>query len=253
MSENSLVGDIFNKEMKKALLTTENHIFVFIFMMISLNISAQEEKRFTVSPGKSITEVLSAGEIFLYPEFVKGKAVLNSGSVHEEKLNYNIILGEIQFIGSGKDTLTVSDPGSISYFVLAADTFYFNNGYYKLIKNDRNIKLLSKHYTKLVDVRKQSGYGTTSSTSSITGYSSIYSVNDQELYKLKASDEMLYSIRTEYYFRNLNDEIVPATRKSVLKMFPDQADKIKLFIKDQAIRFTNKEDLIRLADFIRIQ
>jgi hypothetical protein len=236
--------------MKKSILSTEYQILTFLLLICSPNIHAQEAKHFTVEPGKSIIDVISPGDIFLYPQFIMGKSVYKSGFAVDQLLNYNVILGEMQFINPGKDTLVVANAGSIRYFVLAADTFYFNNGYYKIIKGNRDFKLLEKHYTRLDDVRKEAGYGTTSSTGAIDSYTTLFTGNNQGVYKLKANEKMEYSIRTDYYFENSEKEFVPAIKQNILKIFPDHAVKIKEYIKSQSIRFSKKEDLIKLTDFV---
>jgi hypothetical protein len=237
--------------MKKSILRVEYQILTILFLIVSPEICAQEEKHFTVEPGQSIIDVISPGDIFLYPQFIIGKSVFKNGFSVDQLLNYNVILGEMQFINSRKDTLVVTNAAAISYFVLAADSFYFNKGYYRLVAGNRNIRLLEKNYTRLDDVRKEAGYGTYSSTGAIDTYTTLFNGNNQGIYKLKASEKMEYSIRTDYYFGNWDMEYFPALKQNILRMFPDHANEIKEYIKSQSIRFSRKEDLIKLTGFIK--
>jgi hypothetical protein len=44
---------------------------------------------------------------------------------------------------------------------------------------------------------------------------------------------------------------VLAKKNSMLKLFPEKEEMIKEFIKSQSIRFNEKEDLIKLTEFLK--
>ena len=225
-------------------------LLAFLIILIQGEAYCQETRDFTVRAGESVTDVLSPKEIFLYPDFTKGKAVNRNGTSIEGLFNYNIINGEIQFIGSRKDTLAVSNPGLVSYFTIAADTFYFNKGYYRKLSGNKYFMLAAMQYTKLADVRKEGPYGTTTSTSAVDSYSTLISDNHAGIYKLRVNVETIFSMRCDYYFGNPEDGFVPAKKNSLLKMFPERENNIKQYLKNESIRFNNKDDLIKLMKFI---
>ncbi len=227
-------------------------ILILFLILIPAKSACQEEKDFTVGPGQSVMDVLSVKEVYLYPDFIKGVAVNRNGTSSEALFNYNIINGEIQFISSHKDTLAVAKPGSVDYFVIAADTFYYNNGYYRKIAGDRNFMLAVMQFTKLADVRKAGPYGTTTSTAAVDSYSSLISSNTGGVYKLRVNVETIFTMRCDYYFGSPDDKFLPAKKSNLLKMFPDKEEKIKKYLKDESIRFNDKEDLIKLTKFIEL-
>ena len=234
----------------RPLLLIEFLILTFLLILIHIKANCQESRDFTVRAGESVTDVLPLKEIYLYPEFTKGKAVNRNGTSNEGLFNYNIINGEIQFIGSRRDTLAVLNPGLVSYFTVASDTFYFNKGYYRKIAGNKKFMLAAMQYTKLADIRKEGPYGTTTSTSAVDSYSTLISDNHAGIYKLRLNVETIFSMRCDYYFGNPDGGFFLAKKNNLLKMFPDQENRIKQYLKDESIRFNNKDDLVKLTKYI---
>jgi|WetSurMetagenome_2_1015567.scaffolds.fasta_scaffold00661_3 hypothetical protein len=234
--------------MKK--ITVLSSFVLFLVLAMSLKISGQEARSVTVKAGESIMDVLPFNEIYLYPQFTKGIAVKADGAVTEGLFNYNIIIGEMQFIGSRKDTLAVAHPEYVKYFVINADTFYFDKVYFRRIARNNGFMLAAHQFASLTDVRTAGPYGTTSSTSTVDSYSSLYSQDNAKVYKLKVNVETIYSIRCDYFFTGPDKEFVLARKNFLLKMFPGKSDKIKQFIKENSVRFNNREDLVKLTDFV---
>jgi hypothetical protein len=224
---NTLSGLLFNRiKMKDKVF-----ILVFFISMFPLNHQAQNTKTITVKTGQSITDVLTFNEIYRYPEFIQGKVFNQDGTLIEARLNYNIVLGEMQFINNQRDTLVIANSRNINYITLLNDTFYVNDGYFELITGNANCMLLVKQYLKLMDVKQEGAYGSSSSTGAVDNYSSISVGNNTGIYKLKAIQDMVFSIRTEYYFGNKSREFLLAREKNAVKLFTEKKDLIKRYIK----------------------
>jgi hypothetical protein len=239
--------------MKKKSLFLRLPALFFILMIITMKTFGQEAKSVTVKAGESITDVLPFNEIFLYPAFTKGRAIKSDGTTTEGLFNYNIIVGEIQFIGQRKDTLAVAHPEIMKYFVISTDTFYFRKAYYRRIAGGSRFMLAVRQFGSLADIRTAGPYGTTSSTSTVDSYSSLYSQDNAKVYKLKVNVETIYSLRYDFYFGSPDGEFVPAKKNAILKLLPGMADKIKQYLRENQVRFNNKEDLVHLTDFIELQ
>lgn len=237
---------------KRPFSLTFVQIFSIFLLIMTSEVTGQETRDFTVRAGESVKDVLSPKDIFLYPDFIKGTAFNRNGTKSEALFNYNIINGEIQFIDPRKDTLAVAKPGSVSCFVIAADTFYYNGGYYRKIAGSKIFMLAVLQVTKLVDIRKAGPYGTTTTVASVDSYSSVMSSTTGGVYKLRLNVETRFTMRCDYFFGNPDDKFVPAKKSNILKMFPGREDNIKKFLKDEAIRFDKKEDLIRLTKFLGV-
>lgn len=228
--------------------------FIKILLTIVLVLSGavaygQEERQFTVKEGMTISDALPDSMIYLYPQFLKGSVIFNNGKKDDAVLNYNLILAKIQFIKNAKDTLAVTNPGDVRIFVAGADTFLFNKVYYRMLLVKPKIMLACYQYTKVLEVRREAGYGLSNSTMAVDSYSSVLAADNSGLHKLKASAETLFSIRTEYFFKTTTNEFVAATQKNLIKMFPGKADNIKKFVKDNDLNFKKIADLQRLTGY----
>jgi hypothetical protein len=229
--------------------------FIKILLSISLVLSglishAQEERTFTVKEGMSISDVLPDSMIYLYPRFLKGTVIFNNGKQIDARLNYNLIISKIQFINNAKDTLAVTNPEDVKNFIAGADTFLYNKVYYRILLRNSKITLSCHQYTKVLEVRKEAGYGLSSPTQAVDSYSSIQASDNSGTYKLRASAETLFSICTDYLFQTGVNEFVIATQKNVLKMFPGKSEGIKKYIKENDINFKKKADLEKLTRYI---
>jgi hypothetical protein len=223
------------------------------FILLQVNTLAQDDKRFKVKSGSSITDVLSFQEMYRYPAFMKGVVFYKDGTSNEEIMNYNIVIAEMLFINSRKDTLVIDNRVGINHISISGDTFFVGDGYFEMLAGDNNIMLLMKRYVKLTDIKKEGAYGTNNSTGSIDNYTSISVGDNTSTYKMKVAQDMIYSFKTEYYFSNSDKEqqLTLARENNVIKMFPEKKDVIKKYIKDQSISFNKKEDLIQLTGFLQ--
>ena len=223
---------------------------ILSFLLITSSICAQEPKPFTVKAGEAITSVLKPDEIYLYPGFIKGVVFYNNGTQSEALLNYNLILGKMQFIKSGKDTLVITNSDMIKRMSVNSDTFYIHRDYYRRIEGNENFMLVLKQYTKVVDIRKEGAYGMANPTGAIDNYTSWFSGNDAKMINLRASAETVFSINSDFYFGTLNGNYLPVSMKNLIKLIPGKADDIKKFIKDRGLSFRKEQDLVTITEFI---
>ncbi|MBN2482551.1 MAG: hypothetical protein JXB19_12485 [Bacteroidales bacterium] len=230
-----------------------NRVFItgLVFLTMQICSRAQEAGTFVVKPGESIADVLTNEEIYKYPEFIQGKVLFTSGTYIEAMLNYNKVLGEMQFINNKSDTLVIANNNEINLISLSEDTFFYDDGYLELVAGSDNIQLLVRNYVRLRDVKKQGAYGTTSSTGSADNYTSISSGDNAGTYQLKSSQEMVYSFVVEYYFRSGNMECLEARKNKLLKRYPEHKKEIKEFIKEESVNFNRRDDLVRLTLYLQ--
>jgi hypothetical protein len=226
-------------------------ILSVLFVLISLGASAQQVKNFTVSAGQSFVDVLSHDELFRYPYFIKGTTVYKDGTTTSERMNYSFVQGEMMFLNSRNDTLVITKKDAISQIILAEDTFYVSNHYYEHLAGGKDAMLLMHKYIKLINVKKEGAYGTSNSTGSVDSYSSLSANKNSATLKLKVNEDMDFALVTDFYFSRKSNEFVLAKKNSILKLFPEEEEIIKEFIKSQSIRFNEKDDLIKLTEYLK--
>jgi hypothetical protein len=76
------------------------------FILLS-SLQAQYYKRITLEAGTKVADKFPPFVRYLYPEFVDGKVIMKNGAVNNARLNYNLLLGEIEFI-QDSDTLVIA-------------------------------------------------------------------------------------------------------------------------------------------------
>jgi hypothetical protein len=225
------------------------NIFLIISFLLVLNVSlaGQNYKPVTVKAGRSVLEYFPLKERYRYADFTPGKVIFKSGIYSETKLNYNILMGEMEFIKS-TDTLSVVNKKDILLIAITSDTFFYDNAYFELLAGG-SVKVVLKQFIKLKEILKKDSYGVSSSGSSRESYNSLPS--ESNFYKLKANDDLVFQRTLEYYLVTPSNEFVQFTRKNVLKLYPLKEDMIKSYLKSNKVDFNSREDLLRLADNLK--
>jgi hypothetical protein len=231
-------------------ITVKNILLLFSCIFIQTLIKAQENKRFTVKPGESVDDVLTADQIFRYAEFFQGKVLFFDGTYIEALLNYNRLLGEMEFITNKGDTMSIGNTGDIDVIILPQDSFYFHGGYLERIAGDGNIMLLVNNYTRLVNVKKQGAYGLTSSSGDINSYSYFNSAKFGRRTDLKVQEEMIFSFETDYFFMDKDSKYAPAKKNTLLKLLPAYREEINEYLKKENIDFKKPDSLTALTKYL---
>ncbi|MEO8710614.1 MAG: hypothetical protein ABI405_00755 [Parafilimonas sp.] len=227
-------------------------IIRFLFLTISIamlyaNTYAQKNQ-WTVNPGESIREALGDSVLYKYPQFVRGAVYYKDGTVSYGSLNYNLLIGEMQFIAPSKDTLAIANENTISYITIQADTFYFDKVYIELIRGNDEAKLGKLEIIKLNDITKEGAYGQMSSTSAISTTNS-FAINDQS-YKLTEKKAITLHKETIFFIGDSLNNFLSADKKNIYKMFSKKKSAIESYIKENKPEFTKETNLVRLIDFL---
>jgi hypothetical protein len=219
----------------------------FLLTFFSAILFSQTKEVITVKAGTRIIDYFPPQKRYLYSEFLDGKAVFKSNTYTAARFNYNILVGEVQFIYKN-DTLSVGNPESLKNVVIGTDTFYYDKGYLKVIAGTDPLMAV-KQYIKFVDTGKESGYGTKSSTSAIHSYSNVIGGAGRS-YKLTLNEDLILTRNTEYYLGNSREGFVIYRKKSIENRFPSLKSEIASFIKEKRTDFYNEEDLKELTLYI---
>ena len=97
----------------------------------------QAYQRTTIHAGESISSL----SYYLLPSFTNATVKLKSSGRLVSKMNFNLLICEMQFIGPGNDTLSIAKPEDVDSIVLGTNIFFFNEGYYEIFASAGNIKL----------------------------------------------------------------------------------------------------------------
>jgi hypothetical protein len=208
---------------------------------------AKTQETITVRAGTRVIDYFPLSERFLYGDFAPGKVVFKGGTVTSARLNYNILYGDIQFI-QNRDTFSIGNPGDIRYVNVKTDTFYFDKGYMRILAGNNAAKFAVRQFVRVVDYQKKGAYGTSSSTAAIDSYSSLLS--GPHNYNLIVDVDLVMRKETLYYIYRTGLGFEPFRKKTIFQVFPEKADELKKYLKEQPVDFDVKEDLLRLFQFL---
>src|ERR1700733_8916449 len=168
-----------------------------LFLVLNQNSWAQGSKPIRVKAGEDIREVLTPEYLYRYPQFISGTVFFKNGTQSTAKLNYNIIISEIQFIDPKGDTLSLANEETINYITIGNDSFYYDKGYVEVIAGNVETKLARKQVIRM-DEQKIGGYDQPSSSSSVTSFNTLSM--DSRYNKLTVRQDVVLSKAALYYF-----------------------------------------------------
>jgi hypothetical protein len=209
------------------------------------SIFSQTTETFTIKAGEEINAVLK--QVYKYPEFRKGKVVFSYDEPAGGMMNYNLIIGEIQFIGEKNDTLVIADEAAIKLITIGTDTFYYNrDSYLEQLANYGKVKIVLQQRIKFLDEKNIGAFGIPTSTQNIDNYNTLRANNT---YSLKINKDLVYSKESKYYFSKGESDFFIANKKNILKEFPRKKVVIENYLKEHGINY-NEDDLKRLFDYL---
>lgn len=227
--------------MKKIIIL---QIAFIVFSQISLGQSAQT---FVLKPGEDLFEK-HFNDVFLYPEFKFGKVYYTNGDSAGGRMNYNRFLETFEFIDNKWDTLVLTPGEGIKYFNIGGDIFYYNKPDYLLHKSGSVFcKLAVRENLKLKDVKKIGAFGISTSTSKIE---SLDQLRAEQTHQLVANEEIIFTKESDFYIGNENNSFLPASKKNILKLFPEKKKSIEAYLENHNVDFRNETQLAELSNFI---
>ena len=222
---------------------------IFLWLMFPIcGVFAQNRQIVEAASGEDLTTKVSAQMQYLFPEFTAGD-VFYKGYKGNGKLNYNMLLGEMQFEEKNQ-VLSLANVKDVVMVNIGNRKFYpfSDKEFTEELLTTGKLSLRVRYRGNAVQHSKKGAYGTTSSTSSITSYSSISSDNRQ--YNLTVSENVLVTVNYFYYLVGTNGKYTLIKNvKTFTKQFPAYRAQIETFVKEHNIRFNNEEDLKALLKY----
>jgi len=227
-------------------------LLLFSFILIdSAILPAQDSTYVTIKAGNKVKDVLSPSDIFYYPQFTNGKVYFKIGAKTEAKMNYTRLVDQMLFVGPKGDTLALADENTIKFIAIGQDTFYYDDGFIRLIANNGIIKLAEKQIWVVADVRKMGTHNRSTNSVAITSLSNYSDETARaKSHDLIINEDILIRKEVQYYFGDTYGHFVPATKKKLMLLFPKEELKLESFLKENKINFDKKEDVEKIAQFI---
>jgi hypothetical protein len=224
---------------------------LFLILMGYTVLSAQDSTIITIKAGYKVKDVLRETDIYYYPQFTNGKVFFKDGAKAAGAMNYSRLFDQMLFINPKGDTLALADEKTIKFIVVHPDTFYFDEGYMRLIANDGIVKLAEKQVWVVADVRKIGTHNRPTTTVAVTSFSSYTDgVDAARSHELILNEDIVLRKETQFYFGDEYNHFVRAGKKKLLLLFPKQQRRIEDYVKENKVNFDSKGDLEKLSKFL---
>jgi hypothetical protein len=223
---------------------------LLLFILIGhSNLRAQDSTFVTIKAGSRIKDVLTATDIFFSPEFVRGKVVFKNGVAAIALMNYDYLGDQMLFIDPKGDTLALDAEKTINFIALDKDTFYYVNGYVRLVASNSILKLAERKIWRVADIRKVGAHNIPAKTFDVTAYSTLTNGYGKS-YELILNEDVVLRKKAQYSFGNLYNRFAPASKKNLLSFFPKMENILVKYLNENNVNFNKKEDLEKLALFL---
>lgn len=222
-------------------------IVIFIASLIYNSTIAQDTTQLSISANTPVNDVAKFSKIYKYPAFTEGYVILNNGGVSKVKLDYNLLLQEMQFINPAGDTLALADESNVHVIAINNDTFYIHKVPYQLIGTYRQVKLVKHNSIKVVEVRKRGAYNMPAPTGAVDTYSNQFG---QFGYRFQPNSDVILGKDVMYYLITPAKEVVPLLRKNILSTFSDNKSSISNYLKQHNLNLNKEDDIVQLFNYI---
>jgi len=219
---------------------------IWFAVLYTNQLSAQTLTTITVKPGEDLTAIYK--QMYRFPQFMYGKVYFMNKDSAKGRLNYNILIGKMQFIDKRGDTLVLSDDNPIRLVAIDTNIFYCNSGEcVELLAGSPPAELAVSYRLKLADEQKIGAFGLPTSTQTIENKNS-FKINSD--YSLQLNRDLVFTKETRYYFIDAGKHFIPANKKNLLKLSPKQNAIIENYLEKNVIDFKNETDLLNLMIYL---
>ena len=227
-------------------------VLLCLFILVGYSdLSAQDSTLVIIKAGNRVKDVLTAADIYYYPQFTDGNVILRDGTMVAVKMNYTRLFDQMLFVGRKGDTLALADEKNIKFIAIDQDTFYYNEGYIRLIAENGIVKLAEKQVWVVADVRKIGTHNMPTSTVAITSLNTYTDGTARaKSYDLLINEDLLIRKETQYYFGDRYNHFARTGKKKLLLLFPKEQLSIENYLKENKVNFDKKNDLEKLAQFL---
>ena len=227
-------------------------LLLLLFILIGYCGLSAQDSIVTIKAGNKVRDVLTPADIFYYPQFTSGKVFFRDGRKAMAKMNFTRLYDQMLFINPKGDTLAVADEKTIKFIIVDQDTFYYDEGYVRIIVDYGDVKLAEKQIWVVADTRKIGTHNKSTSTVAITPLSNYSDdgIARAKSYDLLINEDMVIRKETQYYFGDQNNHFVRAGKKKLLLLFPKEQLSLENYLKENKVNFDKKDDLKKLAQFL---
>lgn len=192
---------------------------------------------------------------YLYQEFTEGTIYTKDGFKFDKKVNVHVLKSTLHYLDG--NTIKETDSNDLLMVDVADERYMCVEGkVLKIVKGDKDgfvATLEMGDFSKVVETG--GAYGASSNAQATTNLSSIdiggiNVINHMQLREGKTTGKTI-PLMTSYHIVTGGD-IYPASKNKVSKMLDgNSAKEFKTFLKKNKIKWSNPDDLMKVADFLK--
>ena len=182
-----------------------------------------------------------------FPEFSKATILLKNGKSQSIVMNYNIVTEKLVY-EKDDNYYDLLNPETIdTVFINESKFMPVGKTFHELLLKGTKLALFVQYKGDLMPPGKPAGYGGTSQLSATTSLSSIELAGMR--YNIKLPSGFNVNATKVYWIRKENNMVSFSNEKQFLKLFPDKEKELKLYIKENKIKFDKPVLLIKLVSY----
>jgi hypothetical protein len=183
---------------------------------------------------------------YLFPDFDQSVIMMKNGEEKTTIMNFNTVTEKLVFI-SDRNYYDLMNPEIV-------DTVYLNGCkfipvgkvFYEVLLSDP-IALFIQHKSELIEKGVPVGYGGTSQLAKSVYITSFDAVGGT--YNLELPENYTVKQSPVYWIRKGNEMLSFTNQKQYLTLFPEKTNDIKSYIKQFRLKFSDKEDLVKIVKY----
>ena len=200
----------------------------------------------TVTAAQEEGEGVTAEIYYLMPEFGQGMIWFSNQGPAEGKLNICAEDNTLRYLDKNGQEIVAASIDNVVKVQIDTVVFIRNEGvFYRLYPVSSELGLLVRRDLDIQRDAQRGAYGSYSRTSSIREYGTLYA--DGVTYKLEKSKKYPFTV-SETCFLYTGDKVVPFTKRTLRRYFPQRKDDIDAYLKSGK---SLPEDLSEAQAFLR--
>jgi hypothetical protein len=183
---------------------------------------------------------------YLFPDFSTSTVKMKVGKTLTLFLNYNIVTEKMVFFQKDQ-VFDMVNPETVDTAIIDNRKFIpVGKAFYEVIM-ERPLSLFIEHKGDIVDQGKPTGYGGTSEVSSSTYYSKMdYGAS---AFNVKLTGDLIIKPYKVFWISINGDKYSFVNERQFDKIFPGKEKEIRLYIKENHLKFANPQDVKELVQF----
>lgn len=229
--------------------TSTLKLLLLMLCWAALGTAAMAQKQIRVKADANVMNAIPMADRYRYPQFMTGTVTYRNGVAGSGQLNYNRLLGEMQFIDPKGDTMALADEQNVAHVSIGANHFYVNpgKGCPEVIADHGSVKLAKQVVLKSMRTEKKVAYGQSSGASSVATVQP-YS-NNSSVHRIGSTGDQMVQEEVSYFIVDQNDRYYLMTKSAVFKVFSKHKKAIETYLNENPTQFTEEADLRKLIQF----